>query len=89
MPLYVLSSLSIIACIWGFRHDRSVEVSKYKIQTSSSGLLVYNNFFTFLFLFFSLHGLRGTQNPNICAIMFKGMALMQASQSEVDLEIKF
>ena len=26
MPLYVLSSLSIIACIWGFRHDRSVEV---------------------------------------------------------------
>ena len=33
MPLYVLSSLSIIACIWGFRHDRSVEVcSSYKMQ---------------------------------------------------------
>lgn len=27
MPLYVLSSVSIIACVWGFRHDRSVEVS--------------------------------------------------------------
>ncbi|EDO35343.1 predicted protein [Nematostella vectensis] len=26
MPLYVLSSLSIIACVWGFRHDRSVEL---------------------------------------------------------------
>ena len=26
MPLYVLSLLSIIACIWGFRHDRSFEV---------------------------------------------------------------
>lgn len=26
MPLYVLSSLSIVACIWGFRHERSVEV---------------------------------------------------------------
>ena len=33
MPLYVLSSLSIIACIWGFRHDRSVEVcSSSKMQ---------------------------------------------------------
>ena len=33
MPLYVLSSLSIIACIWGFRHDRSVEVcSSNKMQ---------------------------------------------------------
>lgn len=36
MPLYVLSSLSIIACVWGFRHDRSVEVSSYKMQMSSS-----------------------------------------------------
>ncbi|KXJ25882.1 transmembrane protein 185B [Exaiptasia diaphana] len=26
MPLYVLSSVSIIACVWGFRHDRSVEL---------------------------------------------------------------
>lgn len=26
MPLYVLSSLSIVACIWGFRHERSVEL---------------------------------------------------------------
>ncbi|XP_031559342.1 transmembrane protein 185-like isoform X2 [Actinia tenebrosa] len=26
MPLYVLSSISIIACVWGFRHDRSVEL---------------------------------------------------------------
>jgi len=31
MPLYVLSSLSIIACIWGFRHDRSVEVRNVQL----------------------------------------------------------
>lgn len=31
MPLYVLSSLSIIACIWGFRHDRSVEVCNVQL----------------------------------------------------------
>ena len=32
MPLYVLSCLSVIACIWGFRHDRSVEVSNQKTE---------------------------------------------------------
>ena len=35
MPLYVLSSLSIITCIWGFRHDRSVEVCNHKISQLS------------------------------------------------------
>jgi len=34
MPLYVLSSLSIIACIWGFRHDRSVEVCNVQLICS-------------------------------------------------------
>lgn len=27
MPLFFVSPISVAACVWGFRHDRSLEVS--------------------------------------------------------------
>lgn len=27
MPLFFVSPVSVAACVWGFRHDRSLEVS--------------------------------------------------------------
>ena len=31
-PIYMISPFSIIFCIWGLRHDRSVEVSAVDLE---------------------------------------------------------
>jgi hypothetical protein len=52
--LYVLSSISIIACVWGFRHDRSVEVCKlfcmWPYSTGSPNMEWHLYFATLLYI---------------------------------------
>ena len=31
MPLFFVSPVSVAACVWGFRHDRSLEVSPSRV----------------------------------------------------------
>uniref|UniRef100_A0A8C7Y9T3 Transmembrane protein 185A n=1 Tax=Oryzias sinensis TaxID=183150 RepID=A0A8C7Y9T3_9TELE len=35
MPLFFVSPVSVAACVWGFRHDRSLEVRKLTHPLSS------------------------------------------------------
>lgn len=34
MPLFFVSPVSVAACVWGFRHDRSLEVRFHRFQNS-------------------------------------------------------
>lgn len=31
MPLFFVSPVSVAACVWGFRHDRSLEVTNWMV----------------------------------------------------------
>lgn len=70
MPLYVLSSLSIVACIWGFRHERSVEVGGnietfFKLTLKTSAINVVN------FGFFAVGDSVFCQCVTICIPLFE------------------
>lgn len=40
MPLFFVSPVSVAACVWGFRHDRSLEVLVLELQDLSNQIIV-------------------------------------------------
>ena len=47
MPLFLTSPMSIAACVWGFRHDRGLEVS-FQLLFMSELLLVWPSHLRFI-----------------------------------------
>lgn len=41
MPLFFVSPVSVAACVWGFRHDRSLEVKDTLKPVPIQHILVY------------------------------------------------
>lgn len=43
MPLFFVSPVSVAACVWGFRHDRSLEVMLYLLCVKFVAMQDYIN----------------------------------------------